>query len=212
MTTKTGILRLTTDPNRFFADRSSEPGLRGPLILVTGLVVLTIFHAYPLLRGLTASDLNSHGPFVLIVLVSGIAGGLSINLIWLLYAAILHGMSAYFDAQGRFRNTVKLIGWGFLPLLLAAAFSVLASGFAIAEIPPSKLSGGASAIEVYRSHPYVRLAKLLRVVFTVWAGHLWMFGLKHARNISLRQSGIVVSVLVISILSWEVWNIWSALG
>ncbi len=64
---------------------------------------------------------------------------------WLIIAAVMHGLSAFFDGRGEFRRTFEFSGYGFLPSLLGSAFTIPVSlkyveGAAIQKIDVQELA------------------------------------------------------------------------
>lgn len=196
--------KLILDPDQFFANYSDSPSIKGPVLVVSVLVVAAFLRLAPLIYVSLQRNSEIQGLVAAIVVIASLAGALSLYLVWLVYAVVLHVMSAYFDGTGSFRRTAKLTAWGFVPLVFPPLMSAATGVLVATELPVEDAAQFEVLLAAYSGHSYMRVAEAVKIVFLLWAGLLWTFALKHARNISFHQAGIVVSVLVTTSILWEV--------
>jgi hypothetical protein len=56
-------------------------------------------------------------------------------------------------------------------------------------------------------HPVMILVGILGMIFLFWAANIWIFGIRYARGISLRNAAITVGVPVALYLTFTLWSL-----
>jgi hypothetical protein len=197
-----------TNPDEFFAEYVEESGLVAPALVVVSLALLSGLSGY-----LVFSQMQQlfTGGASTIVLVSTVLGALVGPLImWLVYAAVFFGLSIVFGGDGGFNSTLGVVGWGFLPQVFLAVLSLGFTYFALQGMTVPQSGGPQAYAEFARQlqqQPIVRASGVLRVVFLLWQGVLWTYGIKHARELDLRDAAITVGIPVGVMLLWNVYNL-----
>lgn len=209
----TALVDLLTDPDAFFADvaAAESPSLRGPILVVSGVAVVSAASSavvFATLRQLLPAATQSLASLVLATALLGAFLGPFV--VWPVLSGVFHGISSLFDGAGGFRRTLVVVGWGFLP---AVAYAVVSLGFTVVALrgvtPPTGGDPAAYAAFARRLQrdPLLRIAGALHVVFTLWQGSLWTFGLRRARGLSLRESAMTVGGPVLLLVAWNVFNL-----
>ena len=131
---------------------------------------------------------------VLIVLISGIiSGGTVAFLIVSVSQQILppevhpevHSLALKFGNSFILMTFFAFVAW----LVVAAVF------FGISWIYEAKAT--IRQIEqIAKQSPIIRLSSIAGILFTLWSGIIWVFGLKHARNLSTKNALITVAIPV----------------
>jgi hypothetical protein len=218
---------LVTDPNAFFRDRNERPSWKGPVLIVTLIALVGVASSIIQIR-VTSELMNQLAVesgagegfqtiFQAFQLVGVILGFLFTYVIWTLWTGIFYGVSALMDGNGNFGTTMKLVGWGFVPSLVGSVFSLLITvyRFEIEGFNPPSANAGPQAtqqfIQSLSSGPLVVLSAVLGFVFTLWAGVLWTFAMKHARQLTTRQAAISVAFPVLLGLAGSAWGLINAL-
>ena len=52
-----------------------------------------------------------------------------------------------------------------------------------------------------------QITTLVSIIFMLWSAHIWIFGIKHARNLSMRDSAICVGVPVVLYVLFMIYNL-----
>jgi len=206
------ISAVLTDPDGFFDRQGSSPSLVGPLVIVALVAVFRLATGVITSRGL--SDLLSRqdlpasqagsGPL-------GLAFTVAIPFVaWLLYAGLFYLLSSFYEGDGEFSRLLAFVGYGFLPQIVGSALTALVQFYRwnvrgvsvtfpseLAGTPPTQMSGEqafayARALQQAQTGPLVTLTTVFGLLFTVWAGFIWLFATKHARDVSTRQAAISV--------------------
>lgn len=209
------MLQVLTDPNGFFRGRVVDPPLRGPLAVVLLAGIVNGISALVLVRRLLSALPEQAGPFVA---VGAVLGGLFTVVVylvqWAFFTGVFYGLSLFlFGGQGPFRSVLAATGYGFLPAVFAGAVNAAATWYALQSVTfPGDAAGmGRVAAQLQHSPPLL-VASALGVVFTLWQGFIWTFGVRHSRNVSLRQAAATVAVPVLALALWTAWNLRTVLG
>ena len=122
---------------------------------------------------------------------------------WLVIAAIFFGISWTYEGKGDFMRTLEFVGYGFIPSIMGGLISaVLVYHFvSTVHLPqivdPTMAEVAIKQIEqIANQSPIMRLFSIVGILFTLWSGIIWAFGLKHARNLSTKNALITVGIPV----------------
>lgn len=146
MSEENPLRMLISDPDGFFYNSYSGKSFKYPLFIVTILVLLSIFRTVLVLALL--GDSRDTG-ITIVILVSIFFGATSAYLIWIAISALFHVISSYFTTSGSFRKTVKMVGWGFFPLVISGLISVFASLMVIQNMSPGTSSQADMILKMY---------------------------------------------------------------
>lgn len=189
------IRHLFTDPDRFMVERTSDPTLVGPALVVT-LAAIAQISSTVMATQKTAAVVGGSLAAVA-VFIGAITGFLFVFAEWLLVAGLFFLISWALDGDGRFRDTFLLVGWGFVPLVFAFVAQAVATYLVLPAITvPQTAEGTAVMYEQLRTDPIFSFATFLQVPFLLWSGLIWLFAVKHARDLTTREAAITVGVPV----------------
>lgn len=188
-------LQAVTDPATFFEGRGEDPDARGPTLVVLILGIVGLLNAVPVFLLIYRSSPGAARGFLLVGAGAGLVGALvGPFVIWLLYAGAFHAITALFDADGGFRETFLLSGWGFLPRILASLLSAGAMlvAFGGAGLPASP-EGSQAIVAGLRRNPLLRTASTAGILATLWSGYVWTYAVAEARDVRVRRAAIAVA-------------------
>lgn len=193
------VLDIFTDPDDFFRREAQRGGLARPAVVVLLVSVVGAVTAVPGLRAATAAlppELEGVASLVFLFGIGGAVLGPFVG--WVLYAGAFHLVSRIaFDADGPFRRTLSVTGWGFVPAIAGAAVSGVLTYLAFQSLTiPTDPNQAAAFARAIQNDPLVRLSSVLGVAFLFWQGFLWTFAVHHARGLDLRDAAITVAVPV----------------
>lgn len=190
------VLQLLTNPDAFFAERRETPSFRGPVLVVLLVALVGVIGSIPVLRAtLSALPPEAEGFVTVVQVVGGVAGIVVTFVVWVLYAVAFHVVgSVVFDASGEFRDTVALVGWGFVPAVFGAAVGSVASFvvFSGVQFPqdPQRIQAFLAELQ---SRPALVVAGLVGIVFLLWSAFLWTFAVRHAESLTMRDAALTVA-------------------
>ena len=209
------MIEILTNPNKFFdAKREAEVSLKIPALIVLIIGIISGIGAY-FMGGLTAEMLSGTVPpeaqafLSFIPISSAIAAVIVSFILWVVFAAIFFGISCIFKGEGNFKRTLEFVGYGYIPMIISGIISAIFLYYIVstAQIPvvtdPAKM---AEALEPLLKSPMVQLSYAISILFMLWSANIWVFGLKHARNLSTKNALITVAVPVAVYVLWTIYQ------
>ncbi len=209
------MIEILTNPNKFFdAKREAEGSLKIPALIVLIIGIISGIGAY-FMGGLTAEMLSGTVPpeaqafLSFIPISSAIAAVIVSFILWVVFAAIFFGISCIFKGEGNFKRTLEFVGYGYIPMIISGIISAIFiyNIVSTAQIPvvtdPAKM---AEALEPLLKSPMVQLSYAISILFMLWSANIWVFGLKHARNLSTKNALITVAVPVAVYVLWTIYQ------
>jgi len=212
-------MKLITNPNTFFEElKRKDTRIKIPLLtMVIPLAVLISSYQYLLVTKISDVFPEDLAKFFVVGAYIGIAGSFAgIFAVWLILAAIMHGLSAFFDGKGSFRRTFEFAGYGFLPSLIGSAITVPMSAYYIskAEIPKISVSQLQQNPDVMKTVMLSLLPRdliysnlIINLAITAWSLTVWTFAVKNARNIELRKAFICALIPTVLFGVYQIWSI-----
>lgn len=200
-------MQLFDDTDEFFRRRRTNPSHTGPLLIV-GSIVLLSFIQHMIIEIAVVSQMyyggliTLIGPRALLVHIYVLARPF---VIWGMFAVAFHVLSGFFGGTGPFRRTLILTGWGFLPQIPTKLLAVVSTWIVVNRVPVP----GWQTFDAYRyliqlqSHPLMEIPTAVGLFITLWAlpDLIWVYAVKHARNLDRREAIITATIPVgISIL------------
>lgn len=204
------MLDLLFNPDQFFRERAEDPGMLPAvgILLVVGVVgaagavpsIQATFRALPA----EAQSFSFVG-----YIGAAVAGLLGPFVRWLLFAGAFQVVSAVlYDAEGSFRDTLALVGWGFVPAVFATIVSTVVAYVVFSSVTfPTDPQQIQAFVTELRRRPEFLVSSVLGIVFLLWSALLWLFGVKHARGLSEREAAVTVGIPVALALLWRLYGL-----
>jgi len=214
------ILDILISPDAFFRNAiNKKEDLKVPLLIVLCGAIVGAVHAY-LVGGLTGKMMSALIPgMATIITLSAVIGALvAIFLIWIVMTGIFYGLSFLFRGQGSFRRCLEFTGYGYLPQILGSVISVIVAFMYVPKVVVPQISAAAmqdpqviqDAVKTLMHDPAMlemtQIIVVITTVFLLWSANSWIFGMKYARNLSLRNAAICVGVPVIAYVLYLVYT------
>lgn len=201
----TGFLRVLLDPGRFFETRMQEkPSLKIPALiaLAVGLIgAVSVIPMTDLTMAMLPADMQGLG--VIMTIVSAAIAFVGGFLAWIIYGFVFHLVSMIFKGQGDLERTMEFTGYGLLPQvfggIIGTYFSFqLLSGLNIPPLtnPEQMVEFSENLTTILATDPLARIAGIVSILFVIWSANIWVFGMKHARNLSTRNAVLTVGIPV----------------
>jgi hypothetical protein len=218
---KQSIFNVLINPDTFFAQAMGEnENLTLPALIVLAGSIVAAAYGY-LVGGLTAKMMASATPGVeTIITISTILGAiLGTFIFWIVWAGVFSAFSYAFKGQGSFRRMMEFVGYGYLPQILGSVISLVAAIEYIPRIAVPKISAAALQDTVVMEHTMkalmhdpammelTQITTLVTIVFLLWSANIWIFGAKHARQLSPRNSALCVGIPVVAYVLYMIYNL-----
>ncbi len=193
------VLRLLTNPNRFFKREVESPRVLIPAVIVLIIGIISAIASLPMSR-LTDSMLSgSAAGLGQILQAFAVVVSIVIPFVaWVLYALVFHAIASVgFDGDGDLKTVFSITGWGFAPQIVNAIIAAVVNYYVLSGVQlPQDPQQAASKLQSLQSQPIFTVLSLLAIAFLLWRAYLWTFGVKHTYDLSLRQAAVTVAVPV----------------
>ena len=211
------MLEVLTNPNKFFETRKKgRENLKIPvfIVLISGIIGgISAFLSSSIMMEAMAKTLPPEAQgFMSFMPISTAIGAVIFSfIIWLIVAAVFFGISCIFKGEGNFKRTLEFVGYGYIPTIIGGLISlVLVYNFittvqipAITTTDPTKIK---EVIAPLMKSPMMMLSSAVGMLFMLWSANIWVFGLKHARNLSTRNALITVAIPVAAYILYSVYR------
>ncbi|MFC7096753.1 Yip1 family protein [Halobaculum marinum] len=203
------MLRALTDPDGFFAERRDDPAFLAPMLVVLAAGVVGVVGSIPVLRAtLSALPPEASGLASVFVVVGAVGGLVGPLVVWVVAAGVFHVLSIPFDGEGPFSRTLKIVGWGFVPSIVAGVVTAVVNYrvYSAVQFPddPQQIQ---QFVESIQSRPELLVAGAVGVLLTVYQGFIWVYAVRHARRVDLRSATVVVGVPTALLVVWQLYNL-----
>ena len=123
--------------------------------------------------------------------------GLVFGLVWLVfvllfYAGSFYGLTALFNGEGSFTDTLAVVGWGFAPKILAEAAGLVAAIYTGVVWMMSEPPAQGEMLDPIIGPTGTFFLGLVTIGALCWSTYIWYFGIKKVRNVD--ATGAAVSV------------------
>jgi hypothetical protein len=208
---KINLLDILIRPGAFFSDLAGEKeSFAWPLAILLAGGIAAAGYGY-LIGGITAQMMAGALPGIeLIITLSTVFGALvGVFIFWLIWTAIVYALSMAFKGEGSFRETLQVIGYGYLPQVIGSVITLIAAfeylpRVVVPRITSAMMQDPTAMQEVTKSlmrDPAMmelsQITILITIVFLLWSANIWIFGLQHARKLSPRDAALCVGIPVI---------------
>ncbi|HDQ07872.1 MAG TPA: DUF1282 domain-containing protein, partial [Methanoculleus sp.] len=187
-----------------------KPDLKIPVVIV--LVIA-------LLSGVTAMRVSSVTAQLMPAELAGmgammgafgfIAAFIMAFLMWVIWAALFHGISALRGGKGSFNNTLAVAGYGFAPQIISGIISAAVSWWYFSGVTLPVITDPLQIQEVAKelmAAPELMAVSAIGMVFYLWSANIWIFGLMEARRIGAKDAAIAVLIPFAALALFTLWQ------
>jgi hypothetical protein len=211
-TTRDLLLR----PDSYFKDLMKRgESLKIPLIIILAGGILGAFNAYQV-SGLTGQMFSQamSGMGGIVTIMGALAGFVMFFLLWVIYSGIVFAISMAFKGTGSFKRTLEVMGLGMIPQVFGAAVTLLLSFYYLPLVKVPRVTSlqdpavVQAAVQQLMNDPAMRqlafVSTAVGILFLLWSANIWIFGVRHARNLSLRHAILTVAIPVAAYIIYAV--------
>ncbi|HUW85427.1 MAG TPA: Yip1 family protein [Methanoregula sp.] len=208
---KHSLFDILIRPGAFFEDAIAEKeSLKIPGLIVLVLGIVSSLYGY-LIGGLTGKMMAGLIPGMeSIIAISTILGALlGIFIFWMIWAGVFYLVSLVFKGNGTFKRTLEFVGYGYLPQIFGAILTLIVAMQYIPRVIVPQIATNAAedpqliqeAVNALMHDPAMmemtQITSIISIVFLLWSANIWIFGLQHARKLSVRDAALCVGIPVV---------------
>jgi hypothetical protein len=205
------LFGILIEPDTFFQKlMAGKENLVIPTFIILAGAVVGAVNGY-LMGSLTAKMMGGTGFGLLgIITAASIIGAfIGIFIYWFVETAIFYLISMVFKGTGKFNRSLEVVGYGSLPQIIGHGISLIIAvvyipRITVPQLGPESLGDPqmiSNATRALMSDPvmaqYSLITMAVSILFLLWSSCCWIYGVKHARQLSLRNAAICVGIPVI---------------
>ena len=191
------MTNVLTNPDGFFSELSAkDTKLVTPFAIVLVAAIIAAISAVTMMNVITPALPEETVPFAgMIATISVVMALIVMFILWLLYAGAFYVISIFFSGEGTFKRCLEFTGYGFIPTIVSAAIG-LAVGIIVYPTIDFSVENPELLKQALMQDPLMQASAVIGIFLTLWSANIWIFGIKHARNLSTRDALITVGVPV----------------
>lgn len=214
------FVQLFLTPNRFFQEKLKDPeNLRNPTLIVLIVALIGAISAYYITQ-LTLKILPPEiGSFGSIAVTIAVIGGLLMAFVmWALITVIFFVLSLIFKGSGSFKRTLEFVGYGFTPQIVGGIINVILTYYFVTTAKVSRITNINditainTAMKTLMNSPSMQLVTIIGIVFMIWSANIWIFSIKHGRNLETKNAAFVVLIPLVIYIAYTLMNLTTLFG
>ncbi|MFQ6119015.1 MAG: YIP1 family protein, partial [Methanosarcinales archaeon] len=186
------------NPNKFFKEKiSKEIKLIPPAIIVLVAGIIGAISSAMLMPKIMGALPKEAAPFTAFVVVAGAFSALVVVfLMWLIYAGVFYVISIAFHGEGSFKRVFEFVGYGFIPTIVSSVIGLIAMIYVLPTMEfsfedPQMIQ---QSMQAMMNNPVMQASSIIGILLTLWSANIWIFGIMHARKLSIRNAVITVGI------------------
>ncbi len=194
------IMGMITKPDDTTKDIDKEPRIEEGLMVVGVYMILLVLETYlsftriqytGSIQGFDASTLATYTVMIAIAgaIITALAG-------WAIAAGIIHLLSLFFGATGKFYpNMMTLIGYAAIPLSAVTVISMVLT--LLTPVTVVDITASAQATTSILNNPIQILNTVVALLGSVCVAYMMVFAVKNGEKLPMNNALIVVGVLFV---------------
>ncbi len=155
----------------------------------------------------------------IITIVTIIGGLVGVFIFWILWSAVIYLISMACKGDGSFNRTLQVIAYGYIPQVIGSVITLVVALEYVPKIVVPKISSAMMQDPVAMQQAMAglmhdpamvemtQITTLITIVFLLWSANIWIFGIQHARKLSMRNAAICVGLPVIAWILYMIYTL-----
>lgn len=199
-------------PGDFFAAKKEDPvDLKIPalLALITGLGGAGVGY----LNSQLQNQLVGHTPTILDPVLTLLTAVLTTYLVWVLVTGVFAILSRVLFGGGEFLRLLQFTSYGFIPGFIGSVITIpvlapFTGSLRLPALGDPQMIG--AMVEQIQHTPTMQMVTLIGIVFLLWSGYIWVFGVKEAEDLSTQHAAVIVGIPVIIAVAVKLFGVLSS--
>lgn len=191
------LTQVLTNPNGFFEEKmKNEVEMKTPLLIVLLIAVLGAINAVIMTQKIMETLPPEAAAFASIGAIAGVIGAfIAAIIMWVIYSGVFYAISSILGGEGTFKRVLEVVAYGFIPSIASGIIGiiVMATSFSFENFDmqnPELLE------QAMLNDPTMKMSVIVGILFTLWSANIWIFGLVHARHMTVKNAAISILVPV----------------
>lgn len=215
------LIDVLLRPGEFFSRLMTETeNFTLPLLILLAGGIVSAGYGYLIgeVSGrMMAEAIPGTGEIVTIVTVLG--GLFGVFIFWILWSAVIYLISMACKGDGSFNRTLQVIAYGYIPQVIGSVIALVVALEYVPRIVVPKITSAmiqdpvavqkvtAALMHDPAMVEMTQITTLITIVFLLWSANIWIFGIQHARKLSMRNAAICVGLPVIAWILYMVYTL-----
>jgi hypothetical protein len=215
------LIDILFRPDAFFEHAKTEKeSLKIPGLIILAGSIVAAASGY-LMGGLSAKMMAGVMPGMdaVISLSASIGALIGVFIFWVIAAGVFYLLSYFFKGQGSFNRVLEFVGYGYLPQIFGSLITLIAAFEYLPRVAVPILTKSALedptmievAMKAFMHDPammeFTQVTSLIAIVFMLWSTNIWIFGIKHARGLSMRDAALCVGIPVVLYVAYVIYKL-----
>jgi hypothetical protein len=191
------LTQVLTNPNGFFAEKmKTEVEMKTPLMIVLLIAVLGAINAVIVTQKIMEILPPEAAAFASIgAIAGGIGAFIGAIIMWVIYSGVFYAISSILGGEGTFKRVLEVVAYGFIPSIASGIIGiiVMATSFSVENFD---IQNPELMEQAMLNDPTMKMSMIVGILFTLWSANIWIFGLVHARHMTVKNAAISVLVPV----------------
>ena len=189
------MLEVLTNPNSFFENKLSEDiSFKMPIVIILVIGIIGAINAIVMMQMIMAELPSDAAQFASFGAIFGAIGAIiAVFVMWVIYALVFYVISMVFKGEGELKRVLEFVGYGFIPSIAGGVIGLVVMMVALPTIEFS-LENPELMQESMMSNPMIQASAIVGIIFMIWSANIWIFGLMHSRNLSIKNAVLTVGI------------------
>ncbi len=189
------MLEVLTNPDSFFEKKmSGDVSFKMPIAIILVIGIIGAINATLMMQKIMTELPGDTAEFASFITVASAIGAIiGVFVMWVIYAVVFYAISLVFKGEGEFKRVLEFVGYGFIPSIASGVIGLIIMTMVLPTIEFS-MDNPELLQQSMLSNPMIQASTIIGIIFTIWSANIWIFGLMHSRNLSIKNAVIVVGV------------------
>jgi len=189
------MLEVLTNPDSFFKNKMGEDiSFKTPIVIILIIGIIGAINAISMTQKIIAQLPSDAAQFASIGAIAGAIGAIvGVFFMWVIYAVVFYAISLAFKGEGELKRVIEFVGYGFIPSIASGIIGLIMMTIALPTIEFS-LENPELMEQSMLSNPMIQASAIVGIIFTIWSANIWIFGLMHSRNLSIKNAVLTVGI------------------
>jgi len=204
--------KFILNPNEFMREAiNSRYSLKIPIIILTINAIIGCFqviYRITWVQQIFPPDVVASATYMTFFGIQTVTALIIPFLAWIFYSGIFFTISHFSGGDGDFRRVIQLSSYGYIPTIFDNTSATVVNIIALRNTPPIGIDISLWYSAVLSEHISLLMGQsIISLLFLLWSANIWVFAVKHARNLTTRNAVITVAIPVGAMIGYQIYQL-----
>jgi len=215
------LIDILIRPGEFFSRLMTETeNFTLPLLILLAGGIVSAGYGY-LIGEVSARMMGEAIPGTgeIMTIVTVLGGLFGVFIFWIIWSGVIYLLTMACKGDGSFNRTLQVVAYGYLPQVFGSVIALIVALEYVPRIVVPKITSAMvqdpvalqQAMAGLMHDPAMvemtQISTLITIVFLLWSANIWIFGIQHARKLSMRNAALCVGLPVIAWILYMIYNL-----